>query len=105
VEGTGLDRARLFPVSYALSQNYPNPFNPVTQIAYQAPETGRVRLVVYNVLGQQVRTLVDGQMVAGFYRVSWDGRDDQGRQVSSGIYLYRMEAGKFSQVHKMVLLK
>jgi hypothetical protein len=103
--GAGLEGNRLVPMTYGLSQNYPNPFNPVTQVSYQVPESGRVHLVVYNILGQRVRTLVNEPVQAGFYRMLWDGRDDQGRSVSSGLYLYRMEAGKFSKVYKMMLLK
>jgi hypothetical protein len=93
------------PSTYALAQNAPNPFNPETQIAYQTPEAGRVTLIIYNALGQQVRKLVDGQMAAGSYRVSWDGRDEAGRAMASGVYLYRIEAGGFSAVRRMVLLK
>jgi hypothetical protein len=104
IPGASLD-GTLIPLSYGVSQNYPNPFNPATQIAYQVPDAGRVRLVVYNILGQRVRTLVDGQVAAGFHRASWDGRDESGRPASSGLYLYRMEAGRYSQVHKMMLLK
>ena len=93
------------PAHYALFQNHPNPFNPATQISFQMPEPGRMRLIVYNALGQRVRTLVDQGVEAGFHRISWDGRDDQGRPVSSGLYLYRMEVGEFSQAHRMLLLK
>ena len=105
VMGVGLEQARLVPESYGLGQNFPNPFNPVTQINYQVPQDGRVRLVVYNLLGQEVRRLVDGRVEAGFYQMVWDGRDALGRSVSSGVYFYRMVAGEFSQVRKMVFLK
>jgi|GEM_PF-4968024 len=90
---------------YGLGQNYPNPFNPETQIVYSLPEAGRVRLTVYNALGQEVRTLVDEARGPGRHAIRWDGRDEAGREVSSGVYLYRMEVGGFSQVHKMILLK
>ena len=103
--GIDLSEVRVRPLSYGLGQNYPNPFNPVTQIVYQVPESGQVRLVVYNLLGQEVRRLVEGRVLAGFYQAVWDGKDDRGRSVSSGLYFYRMEAGSFSQVRKMVLLK
>ena len=96
---------RALPMDYALSQNYPNPFNPDTQIPYQLPENVDVSLIVYNTLGQQVRVLVNEKQDAGFYRMTWDGKDEIGRRVSSGIYLVRIEAGKFKQVRKMVLLK
>ena len=90
---------------YSLDQNAPNPFNPTTAIAYQIPEPGQVKLTVYNMLGQEVRTLVDTPMDAGAYTVSWDGRDNQGHRIASGVYMYRMEAGGFSQVRRMLLLK
>ena len=103
--GARLEALRALPTEYALSRNYPNPFNPDTQIPYQLPEAGEVSLVVYNTLGQRVRVLVRKREEAGFYRVVWDGKDARGRQVSSGIYLVRMEAGEFSEVRKMMLLK
>jgi hypothetical protein len=90
---------------YALGQNYPNPFNPETQIVYGLPEAGRVRLTVYNALGQAVRTLVDEARGPGRHAVRWDGRDEAGRAVSSGVYLYRIQAGGFEAVRRMVLLK
>ena len=105
IAGIDFSDTRVRPLSYGLGQNYPNPFNPVTQIVYQVPESGQVRLVVYNLLGQEVRRLVEGRVSAGFYQAVWDGRDDRGRSVSSGLYFYRMEAEDFSQVRKMVLLK
>jgi hypothetical protein len=92
-------------VPFALSQNYPNPFNPETQIAYGVPETGHVRITVYNLIGQTVRTIVDGIRPAGSHRARWNGRDDQGRALADGVYLYRIEAGGFSAVRRMVLLK
>jgi hypothetical protein len=93
------------PAEYALHANYPNPFNPVTNIAYDLLERADVMLTVYNVVGQKVRTLVDRAESAGRHEVAWDGRDDSGEPVSSGIYLYRMTAGDFSQSRKMLLLK
>lgn len=93
------------PKEFGLDQNYPNPFNPATQISYRAPVDGHVKLVVYNLLGQQVRTLVNGFVPAGVYAVTWDGKDEVGRQVASGVYLYRMQADKFSAVKRMTLLK
>lgn len=90
---------------FGLSDNYPNPFNPSTQIRYEIPEAGEVSLVVYNVLGQEVRRLVQGQQSAGVYRVMWDGKDALGRPVSSGVYLYRLTSGTFSEARRMLLLK
>ncbi len=93
------------PARYVLLQNYPNPFNPETRIGYQLPEAGRVRLVVFNVTGQEVRRLVDGDQAPGEYRVIWDGRDELGRSVASGIYFYQLVCGQFQQVCKMLLLR
>ena len=95
----------VLPEEYALYQNRPNPFNPVTVIGYDLPEGAEVRLEIYNLLGQRVRSLVNGWQGAGCYKVVWDGRDDEGEEVSAGIYLYRLEAGKLSKARKMVLVK
>jgi carboxypeptidase T len=99
---------RLLPQSFHLGQNYPNPFNPSTDIEYQIGESGspiRTTLKIYNVLGQEVRTLVDEVKKANVYTVTWDGRDKSGCEVTSGIYLYRCKAGQTTQVRKMVLLR
>jgi len=93
------------PNDYALDQNMPNPFNPATTIGYQLPNAAPVRMVVYNLLGQQIKTLVNEQKDAGYYTVSWDGTDDLNRQVASGIYLYRIQAGAYSHTQRMLLLK
>lgn len=94
------------PTQYALNQNYPNPFNPTTTISYQLPDDNTlVRLVVYNFNGQMVRTLVDGLQDAGVYSVTWDGRNDRGIPVSSGVYLYRISTDKFAQVKKLMMMK
>jgi hypothetical protein len=94
------------PKAYVLSQNYPNPFNPQTTIRYDLPEPGVVRLSVYNVLGQMVRRLADGRRFSGTYSVIWDGRDGSGREVASGVYLYRLEVeGQSVQTRRMVLLR
>ena len=73
-----------------LHPNVPNPFNPSTQIAYQIPETGHVSLAIYNTLGQQIRVLVQDSQTPGQYRVTWDGKNEFGREVSSGVYIYRL---------------
>ncbi|OGG55371.1 MAG: hypothetical protein A3F84_06175 [Candidatus Handelsmanbacteria bacterium RIFCSPLOWO2_12_FULL_64_10] len=93
------------PEKFTLSQNYPNPFNPVSQINFGLPEDTRVRLVIYNLLGQQVRVLVDEQMEAGYHSVAWDGRAEGGRPVGSGVYFYRLEAPGFAETKRMVLVK
>jgi len=88
--------------TYYLAPNYPNPFNPSTTIRYHLPRASRVKLQVYNPLGQVVRTLVEAQQPAGRYTVQWDGRDDSGRQLPAGVYFYRLKAGQFEQVRKCV---
>ena len=93
------------PMTYLLYQNYPNPFNPETTIEYQVAENAPVRLVVYNLLGQQVRTLVDETMPAGHYKSIWDGRDEWGSQVASGVYFCRLETRSYTNTKKMTLLK
>ena len=90
---------------YMLSQNHPNPFNPETTIRYELSETGAVRLSLYNVSGQLIRTLVDGERFAGTYSVTWDGRDDSGRDVASGVYVSQMEVAGFRAVRKLVLVR
>lgn len=101
---TGIGDENL-PTVFALEQNYPNPFNPETVIRYQLPQTEDVKISVYNLLGQTVRTLVNGQINAGYHTTRWDGRNQRGEQVTSGMYLYRIEAGSFTSVRKMILLK
>jgi FlgD Ig-like domain/Cleaved Adhesin Domain len=93
------------PFAYSVSRNYPNPFNPSTTINFQAQKDGIVKLIVYDLLGQEVRTLVDGSFQAGAYSVVWDARDDDGSSVASGVYIYRFEAEGFVSVQRMVLLK
>ena len=98
-----------FPGAFFLGQNYPNPFNPTTTIHYAHTNEGRipnhVTLKLYNVLGQEVRTLVNEDKEPGSFAVSWDGRDNSGRQVGSGIYFYRLQAGDFLRTKKMILLR
>jgi len=93
------------PAEYALEQNYPNPFNPSTKIAFALPMAGKVEISVYNVLGQEVNTLVNEELTAGNHTIEWDGRNNSGGSVSSGIYFYRIVAGDFSQTKKMLMLK
>jgi fibronectin type 3 domain-containing protein len=98
------------PAVFALSQNFPNPFNPATTINYDLPEASNVRVAIYNILGQAVKTLVNENQLAGYYSVQWNGTGDDHRSVASGMYLYRIEAvgankTKFTQVKKMMMLK
>ncbi len=93
------------PREFVLSQNYPNPFNPSTVIRFVLPQAGRARLAVYDILGHRVRTLVDGVQKAGEQRVSWDGRDDRGAAVASGMYFYRLAANGLTQTRKLTLMR
>ena len=93
------------PMAYTLQANVPNPFNPETQIGFSLPTAGQVELVVYDILGQRVRTLVSTSISVGVHTVIWDGRDASGAQVSSGPYFYRLRAGDFVQTRRMILLK
>jgi hypothetical protein len=95
----------VLPAKFELSQNYPNPFNPDTKIEFAVPRKSQVDLVIYNVMGQRVRTLVNDVLDAGWKQVTWDGMDDYGNEVSSGIYLYKIIAGDFVASKKMTLVK
>jgi hypothetical protein len=93
------------PTQFEIGQNYPNPFNPETEIAYGVPKESHVRLAVYDLLGREVRILIDGIITPGFHRVRWDGRDKLGSFVPSGVYICRFDSPKGSIVKKMLLLK
>jgi hypothetical protein len=93
------------PARFSLGQNYPNPFNPTTTIAFDIPSTARVSLVVYDVTGARVRTLVDGALPAGRHDAKWDGRNDARQPVGSGVYFYRLASAGKTLTKKMVLLK
>jgi len=93
------------PTKYELSQNYSNPFNPVTTIKFQLPDVQHVILNIYNILGERVKSLVNDNYNSGNYSIQWDATNDLGNKVSSRIYLYRIQTTKFTQVHKMLLLK
>jgi hypothetical protein len=95
------------PDAFALSKNFPNPFNPTTTIEYAIPAdgAGHVEMVIYNINGQKVRTLVNETKDAGYYNVVWDGRSDSGEMVSSGLYMYKIVSGSFSKIQKMTFMK
>jgi hypothetical protein len=93
------------PVKFALSQNYPNPFNPTTNIQFNIAKSENVKLVVFNILGQKIATLVNGEMKAGTYTATWNGKDEFGNSVASGIYFYRFESQSFNSTKKMILMK
>ena len=95
----------LIPIEYGLSQNFPNPFNPETTIQYQLAEVSTVELTIYNVRGQRIRTLRRGEQSTGVYSVLWDGRDDAGSTVASGMYIYRLKANEFVKTKKMILIR
>jgi hypothetical protein len=93
------------PIKFMLIQNSPNPFNPGTEIKYGLPSDCQVKLEVYNALGQKVATIADGHEKAGYKLSAWDGRDARGKEVPSGVYFYRLQAGRFTDVKRMVLLR
>jgi hypothetical protein len=95
--------AQTTPEKFALQQNYPNPFNPETEIGFQLPEANSVNIKIFNLLGQEVRAFNDMVYEAGAHIIRWDGRNDSGYPVSSGIYIYKIQAGDFSQAKKMIL--
>ena len=103
-----LVRKSQLPTEYRLSQNYPNPFNPVTEIRYHIPEIGSWDLTVlkiYNILGQEVRTLVDERQEAGQYAITWEGKNNVGEEVASGLYICQMKSGSFLDSRKMMLVR
>ena len=93
------------PTVFKLSQNYPNPFNPSTTIKFQIPQQEKVVLEIYNTLGERVKTLVDEIKAPGFYHETWNGTNNNNVHVASGVYIYRVVAGKFVVAKKMMLLK
>jgi len=95
----------LEPIAFALHQNFPNPFNPQTSIGYDIEHVSRVTLTIFDLLGKKVRTLVNSEQPAGRYHVTWDGTNDQGARLSSGIYLYQLRAGAFIHSRKLMLLR
>ena len=101
----GIEETGLIPETFALHANYPNPFNPTTTISYDLPEQAQVTLGIYDILGKQIKTLVNQSPDAGNKIAVWDGTDELGRTVSAGLYIYRIKAGSYSKTMKMVLLK
>ncbi|MFQ5650467.1 MAG: FG-GAP-like repeat-containing protein [bacterium] len=98
-------RDETVPDNFVLRQNYPNPFNPQTTISYRLPGHARVKLVIYDLLGRTVRTLLDTPQPAGSYEITWDGKDESGAGVSSGIYFYHLRAGTLAATRRMLLLQ
>jgi hypothetical protein len=95
----------ILPLQYILHQNYPNPFNPSTSLRYDLPENSMVNITIYDMMGRQVKTLVNQTQDAGYKSVVWNATNDYGRPVSAGIYLFQIQAGEYIQTKKMVLLK
>jgi len=104
IETLGIDGESL-PVAYSLSDAYPNPFNPSTKIQYGVPEKGLVSLVVHDVIGRQVKTLVATEKNPGLHSIHWDGTNDRGEIVAAGMYFYVIRSGAFIDAKKMILLK
>jgi len=105
--GDGRDSDKT-PTVFRLYQNHPNPFNPETQIRFDLPESAHVRLVIYNLLGEQIRVLTDSRYQAGFHTLTWDGRNASGIAVPSGVYVYRLVTDQRKNqgvVGKMTLLR
>ncbi len=102
---TSVEKENVIPKEFSLSQNYPNPFNPTTAIVYAIPKNTFVSIKIYNMLGQEVKTLVNSQMQAGTYTVQWNGDNEAGQHVTSGAYIYRIVAGNNVAVRKMLLIK
>lgn len=101
------DRAIInpLPLTFVMEQNYPNPFNPETTIRYQLPQPSKVHLSIFNLIGQEIRTLVDAVKTAGYHSVAWDGRDNANVNVGSGTFIYRMQAGQLMEVKKLILIR
>ncbi len=95
----------MLPKSIRLFQNYPNPFNEQTIIRFQLPKSAEVKIEIYNLLGQKIRTLLFEQKTAGIHAIKWDGKDDLGRSIVSGVYFISLEVEQFRQVNKLVLLR
>jgi len=101
----GVEDPQILPINCLLYQNYPNPFNPSTKINYSLKENSKVSLNIYNIKGQKVRQLVSDQLSAGQHSVIWNGKDDNGKAVSSGIYFYKLKADNYTNTKRMILLK
>ena len=102
---TIINEIETIPREFVLFQNYPNPFNPYTKIEYEIPKIVHVTLKIYNILGQEVKTLIDHEQQPENYQTMWDGTNNFDIRVSSGVYIYQIRAGSFIQTKKMVLLR
>ena len=102
---TAIDADVAIPQEFTLRQNYPNPFNPSTTITYQLAAVSEVKLSIYNLIGQEVATLVDTRQLAGRYSIKWHGKDKSGKNVTSGLYVYRLETAEFVLARKLLLVR
>ncbi len=102
---TNIQDSKGLPSKLCLMQNYPNPFNLTTTVSYQLPKSNDVNLTIYNIMGQKVKTLVKEKQSAGLYKVRWDGRKEEGMEVSTGVYFYRLKVGSFVETRKMLVTK
>jgi len=103
--GVGIDDTDLLPKTFALHQNYPNPFNPITTIKFDLPKDCHVKIQIFNILGQKVKTLIDDRQEAGYKAINWNGLNDAGNQVASGTYIYMIKAADFNKTKRMTLIK
>jgi flagellar hook assembly protein FlgD len=100
-----LDESEITPIQFALHQNYPNPFNPHTEISFDIPEMTDINVSVFNLMGQKVKTLVNDNITPGYHTIMWDGTNDKGLQVSTGMYFYTLQSSEKRVMRKMLFLK
>jgi flagellar hook assembly protein FlgD len=100
-----LDAGAPVVAATALLGNYPNPFNPTTEISFSLKQAADVQIDVFNIKGEKVKTLVNEHMTAAAHTVTWNGNDDEGNAVTSGVYFYKMQSGKYTSTKKMILMK
>ena len=105
VARTNASEVKVIPGEFALHQNFPNPFNPSTEIRFDLPEAGKVNLAIYNLMGQKIRTLSSGEMTPGYHAIVWDGTNDLGSQVATGMYFYAIQTSEFQATKKMLFMK
>ena len=102
---TNSSEIKAIPVRFALKQNFPNPFNPSTEIRFDLPENDNVILEVYNMMGQKIKTLASGNMSPGYHSIIWNGTNDAGAKVATGMYFYSINTSNFQSIKKMLFLK
>ncbi|MCK4312933.1 MAG: T9SS type A sorting domain-containing protein, partial [Candidatus Cloacimonetes bacterium] len=102
--GVGVSNGEMEIISFSLS-NYPNPFNPSTTISFSIPEESKVEIIVYNIKGQKVKIVAKNVFEKGYHTLTWQGDDESGKTVGSGVYFYKLKAGKFTETKKMILIK